>query len=70
MFPALFDIRNALGARTADRIIINAQFGFAPSTSFRDAALTTIETARRMYGDTQADAVRAAFAARQNPGDA
>ncbi|MEU9037152.1 M4 family metallopeptidase [Streptomyces sp. NPDC048352] len=65
---ALFDIRNALGARTADRIIINAQFGFAPGTSFRDAALTTIETARRMYGDTQADAVRAAFAARQIPG--
>ncbi|MFB6615008.1 M4 family metallopeptidase [Streptomyces sp. NPDC056367] len=65
---ALFDIRNALGARTADRIIVNAQFGFAPDTSFEDAALTTIETARRMYDDATADAVRAAFAARQIPG--
>ncbi|MBT2447454.1 M4 family metallopeptidase [Streptomyces sp. ISL-43] len=65
---ALFDIRNALGARTADRIIINAQFDFAPDTSFQNAALTTIATARQMYGDTEADAVQAAFAARQIPG--
>ncbi|MFD7561314.1 M4 family metallopeptidase [Streptomyces sp. NPDC059835] len=65
---ALFDVRNALGARTADRIIVNAQFGFAPDTDFQDAALTTIETARQMYGDPAADAVRAAFAARQIPG--
>ncbi|WP_030196996.1 M4 family metallopeptidase [Streptomyces sp. NRRL S-87] len=65
---ALFDIRKALGARTADRIIVNAQFGFAPDTSFRDAALKTIATARSMYGAAAADAVRAAFAARQIPG--
>ncbi|MFC9292607.1 M4 family metallopeptidase [Streptomyces sp. NPDC057011] len=65
---ALFDIRGALGARTADRIIVNAQFGFAPGTSFRDAALTTIATAQRMYGAGAADAVRAAFKARQIPG--
>ncbi|WP_251049823.1 M4 family metallopeptidase [Streptomyces sp. ISL-86] len=65
---ALFDIRGALGARTADRIIVNAQFGFAPDTSFRDAALTTIATAQRMYGTGAADAVRNAFKARQIPG--
>ncbi|MGW6691524.1 M4 family metallopeptidase [Streptomyces sp. NPDC054961] len=65
---ALFDIRGALGARTADRIIVNAQFGFAPDTSFQDAALATIATARRMYGASAADAVRQAFKARQIPG--
>ncbi|MBT2468894.1 M36 family metallopeptidase [Streptomyces sp. ISL-66] len=65
---ALFDIRGALGARAADRVIVNAQFGFAPGTSFQDAALTTIATAQRMYGGTAADAVRAAFKARQIPG--
>lgn len=65
---ALFDIRNALGARTADRIIINAQFGFAPDTSFKDAALTTIATAQRMYGSSAADTVRSAFKGREIPG--
>ncbi|MFG2294432.1 M4 family metallopeptidase [Streptomyces sp. NPDC048603] len=65
---ALFDIRGALGARTADRIIVNAQFGFRPDTDFRDAAQTTIATAQRMYGPAAAAAVRAAFAARQIPG--
>ncbi|MER7463045.1 M4 family metallopeptidase [Streptomyces sp. NPDC097981] len=65
---ALFDIRGALGDRTADRIIVNAQFGFRPDTDFRDAALTTIATARSMYGTSAADAVRAAFKARQIPG--
>ncbi|MEV7519406.1 M4 family metallopeptidase [Streptomyces sp. NPDC091371] len=65
---ALFDIRGALGARTADRVIVNAQFGFAPDTSFTDAALKTIATAERMYGASAADAVRAAFKARQIPG--
>ncbi|MFJ7158669.1 M4 family metallopeptidase [Streptomyces sp. NPDC101118] len=65
---ALFDIRGALGARTADRIIVNAQFGFAPDTSFADAALKTVATARQMYGAGAADAVRAAFRARAIPG--
>ncbi|MCY0937412.1 M4 family metallopeptidase [Streptomyces sp. H34-S4] len=65
---ALFDIRGALGGRTADRIIVNAQFGFAPDTSFQDAALKTIATAQRMYGKSAADAVRQAFSARQIPG--
>ncbi|KJY34174.1 M36 family metallopeptidase [Streptomyces katrae] len=71
---ALFDIRGALGARTAGRIIVNAQFvvnaqfGFRPDTSFQDAALTTIDTAQRMYGADAAAAVRAAFKARQIPG--
>ncbi|MFF0478283.1 M4 family metallopeptidase [Streptomyces sp. NPDC004284] len=65
---ALFDIRNKLGARTADRIIVNAQFGFAPDTSFKDAALTTVATAQKMYGTAAATAVRDAFRARAIPG--
>ncbi|MFE9566549.1 M4 family metallopeptidase [Streptomyces sp. NPDC006487] len=65
---ALLDIRGALGARTADRIIVNAQFDFAPDTSFRDAALATIATARSMYGTSAADAVRTAFRDRRIPG--
>ncbi|MFJ8586781.1 M4 family metallopeptidase [Streptomyces sp. NPDC093595] len=65
---ALHDIRAALGARTADRIIINAQFGFAPDTGFTDAARTTVATAERMYGGNAAGTVRAAFRARGIPG--
>lgn len=65
---ALLDIRTALGPRVADRIIVNAQFGFAPDTSFSAAANTTIATAQRMYGASAADAVRAAFKAREIPG--
>ncbi|MGW5775042.1 M4 family metallopeptidase [Streptomyces sp. NPDC003863] len=65
---ALFDIRGKLGARTADRIIVNAQFGFAPDTSFKDAALTTVATAQKMYGTQAAAAVRDAFRAREIPG--
>ncbi len=58
---ALWDIRNALGARTADRIIINAQFDFAPDTSFGDAADATVATAQEMYGAAAAATVRKAF---------
>ncbi|MEU3554799.1 M4 family metallopeptidase [Streptomyces fragilis] len=65
---ALFDIRGALGARTADRIIVNAQFDFAPDTGFGDAARATVATAEEMYGAKAADAVRAAFRARGIPG--
>ncbi|MEU9579252.1 M4 family metallopeptidase [Streptomyces chilikensis] len=65
---ALFDIRGALGARTADRVIVNAQFDFAPDTSFADAASATVATAQEMYGPEAAATVRAAFRARGIPG--
>ncbi len=58
---ALWDIRQALGTRTADRIIINAQFGFAPDTSFTAAAQTTVNTARAMSGAVAAATVQKAF---------
>lgn len=61
---ALFDIRKALGAYKADRVIINAQFKFAPDTSFNAAAKATVTTAQAMYGTTAATAVKNAFLAR------
>ncbi|PYE55243.1 M36 family metallopeptidase [Deinococcus yavapaiensis] len=61
---ALWDIRVGLGARVADRVIVNAQFGFAPDTSFAAAAQQTVNTAALMYGPNAAKVVKAAFAAR------
>jgi hypothetical protein len=47
---ALWRARNLVGnTRLVDTIIIDAQFGFAPGTSFRDAARRTIDTAEQ-YG--------------------
>jgi zinc metalloprotease ZmpB len=60
---ALWDIRNALGAKLADTIIIRAQFGFTPDISMPAAAAQTIRTAG-LYGSRAQSAVRAAFAAR------
>jgi zinc metalloprotease ZmpB len=60
---ALWDIRNALGPKLADTIIIRAQFGFAPDKTMRAAAAQTIRTAG-LYGGAAQNAVRAAFAAR------
>ncbi|MDB5045826.1 MAG: bacillolysin, partial [Deinococcus sp.] len=46
---------------TADRIIINAQFDFAPGTSFAAAAQATVNAATTMYGVAAARSVRVAF---------
>jgi hypothetical protein len=61
---ALWDIRTALGDRTATTVIVEAQFAFAPGTSFHDAALATVATATRLYGAAAAASVQAAFTAR------
>jgi Zn-dependent metalloprotease len=61
---ALWDIRAALGDTRGNRIIIDAQFDFAPGTSFGAAALATVAAARRLYGQPEARAVQAAFVAR------
>ncbi|SCE94475.1 M4 family metallopeptidase [Micromonospora mirobrigensis] len=61
---ALWDIRTALGDRRASTLIVEAQFDFAPDTSFRDAALATVAAAERLYGASAATATRSAFAAR------
>lgn len=61
---ALWDLRKLLGHVKADTIILEAQFSYAPDTSFRAAAETTIATALRLYGSTAETAARNAFAAR------
>ncbi|ADV67130.1 M36 family metallopeptidase [Deinococcus maricopensis] len=61
---ALWDIRAALGAYRADRVIVNAQFAFAPDTTFVAAANATVTAAERLYGRASADLVRQAFRAR------
>jgi hypothetical protein len=61
---ALWDIRNALGPTLADKIIIDAQFDFAPDTSFRAAALATVAAANRFGGSKAAKAATTAFQAR------
>jgi hypothetical protein len=61
---ALWDIRGALGHVTADTLILEAQFGFAPDTSMPAAAQATVAAAQALYGTAVADAVRAAFQAR------
>jgi hypothetical protein len=66
---ALWDIREALGATVADRIIINAQFDFAPDTSMSAAAKATIAAAEKMYGAREVKVVSQAFADRKIPLD-
>ena len=66
---ALWDIRkgyvaNGKTTKQADTTIIDAQFAFAPDTSFSAAAKATYATALRRDGTTAAATVRAAFAAR------
>ena len=58
---ALWDIRNALGNVTADTIILEAQFQFAPDTSMPAAAQATVDAAKSLYGTGVANKVRAAF---------
>jgi Zn-dependent metalloprotease len=61
---ALWDIRRALGDTRATTLIVEAQFDFAPDTSFRAAALSTVAAAQRLYGTQAAQATRTAFADR------
>ena len=61
---ALLDIRTALGDTKGTTLIVEAQFAFAPDTTFRDAALATVDSAQRLYGASAARAVTTAFTAR------
>jgi zinc metalloprotease ZmpB len=61
---ALWSIRQSLGTVKADTLIIDAQFGFAPDTTMRAAAATTIATAKSLYGNSAAKAATDAFRAR------
>ena len=61
---ALWDIHRALGRTTADTVILTAQEDFNPATTFRDAALNTVDAARRLLGRDAESVVREAFADR------
>ena len=61
---ALWGIHQALGDVRASTLIIEAQFAFAPDTSFRSAALATVAAAQRLYGTSAATATTSAFHAR------
>jgi len=58
---ALWDIHQWLGRTTADTIILEAQFSFAPDTSFADAALATVAAAEQVAGHGAAIKVEKAF---------
>jgi hypothetical protein len=60
---ALWDIRGALGHVKADTIILEAQFGMADPT-MPQLAQKTVDTAKSLYGNSAANAVRSAFQAR------
>lgn len=46
---ALYDINRALGVNRATRLIVEAQFRFAPDTRFKPAARATVATARALF---------------------
>lgn len=61
---ALFDVFKAFGRDKAAKIVLEAQFSYAPSTSFSAAAAATAAAAKKLYGDADAAVVQAAFTAR------
>jgi hypothetical protein len=60
---ALWDIRQVLGNRVADTIILAAQFDF-PGTTMADLAQRTVNAAQLLYGTAAANTVANAFRAR------
>jgi len=60
---ALWDIRQALGNRVADTIILAGSFDF-PGTTMPDLAQRTVTAAEELYNPATAATVRAAFQAR------
>ncbi|GGM86856.1 bacillolysin [Terrabacter tumescens] len=61
---ALWDVNKAFGRDKATRIILEAQFSYAPSTTWAAAAQKTVDAAKALYGATDAATVQAAFHAR------
>ena len=61
---ALWDVNKAFGRDKATRIILEAQFSYAPTTTWAAAAQKTVDAATALYGSTDAATVRAAFQAR------
>jgi len=61
---ALYEIHQELGRTKADTIIITSHFGFAVDAPFEDAAQATVDAARALYGQNEANVVADAFEAR------
>jgi hypothetical protein len=61
---ALWDLRGLLGHVTADTLILEAQFSFAPDTSMPAAALATVAAAQGLYGNGVAQIVESVFQGR------
>ncbi|MDQ1658749.1 MAG: hypothetical protein QOD41_3832, partial [Cryptosporangiaceae bacterium] len=61
---ALFDLHNAVGRDLANKIVLEAQFGFTPASTFKTAAETTIATAKTLGGATAEAAATKAFSDR------
>jgi len=61
---ALWDINKALGRRTANRVILEAQFSFPPDAGMPAAAALTVAAAKELAGDRAAAKTKAAFEAR------
>ena len=61
---ALWDVNKAFGRDKATRVILEAQFSYAPTTTWAAAAQKTVDAATALYGSTDAATVRAAFQAR------
>jgi zinc metalloprotease ZmpB len=60
---ALWDIRNTVGARTADTLILEGQFDL-PNPTMPELARSTVAAAQRLYGSAVVKKVTAAFQAR------
>jgi Zn-dependent metalloprotease len=58
---ALWDVNRALGRTAANRVILEAQFYFAPDVTMPTAAQLTVTTARALYGAGAAAKTRTAF---------
>src|SRR3954452_6683584 len=60
---ALWDIRKAVGSRTADTLILEGQFG-EPNPTMPELARRTVAAAKSLYGTSVANKVTTAFTAR------
>ncbi|HEX7303940.1 M36 family metallopeptidase [Lentzea sp.] len=61
---ALFDVYQKFGRDKSAKIVLESQFSYAPSTSFSAASKAVVAAAKKLYGDTDAATVQAAFTAR------
>jgi Zn-dependent metalloprotease len=61
---ALNDVFRTFGRDKSAKIVLESQFSYKPNTTMAAAANATVATAKRLYGDTDAAKVTAAFHSR------